>query len=271
MYTTFSKALDELLGGGYQPATLMQAYGRTGSSKTTLCAYLPCVSIYKKLKEEGKLPEDGRFFVVDTDGGFDFGRFKQIAESHKVDYSDLSRRVAYFNPTTLSWQHFIVAKAIPKMIGMKVRMTEDDKEKLEKMKIEGKEVKPLFVTVDPICLFYRNEVLSTPMKFRASRIGTLTGLLDEELIVLRKIAVDYSIPVCFSSWIVSPIAEAFGTAPESPMIGGRSLGFIPKIIIELRIPSPGLPIREAYLFKHRGRPEGLTAQFRLTDGGIADI
>jgi len=58
---------------------------------------------------------------------------------------------------------------------------------------------------------------------------------------------------------------------EIPMIGGRAFGYLPKIIVELRIPNEGEPIREAYLFKARGMPAGKSVQFKLCDSGIEGV
>jgi len=44
-----------------------------------------------------------------------------------------------------------------------------------------------------------------------------------------------------------------------------------KIIIELTIPVDRMPMRKAILIKHRAKPVGLEAVFRLTGKGIEDI
>jgi len=249
-YSTGSISLDELFGG-YQDQVVMQAYGKTATGKTTITAYMPIISIYQTLSEKGKLPKNGRFIVVDGDGGFDWERMKQICDNRNVDFSDIRKRTILCNPKTFDEQHKFVEKL--------------------RQRIKTEKIKPLFITIDPVCYLYRGIVMRASDKYRAVTILKYTGKLDLQLMVLRHLAVEYDIPACVSSWTVSPISEALGSTPESPMLGGRAFAYVPKIVVELKIPEPGLPIREAVLWKHRSRLSGIKALFKLTDRGIEDL
>jgi len=247
MYTTFCKALDDLFGG-FQNKTLLQIAGRALTGKTTLGGYTAVVSIYKSLSESGKIPENARFYVVDCDGGWDWQRFSQIAKYHGCEEAE--DMIEYFDPTEFSTQHDIVTKTIPKM---------------------AKDNPPLYIFVDAITALYRGMVLRTPMKTRASVLGTLTGKLDLQYVTLRRLSVKYNIPVTVVTWTTSPLSEVFGSQPESPFVGGRLTSFLPKIIVELRAPDVSIPLREAYLYKHRGRMSGVSCKFLLYDGGVKDV
>lgn len=251
-YTTFSKGLDSLFGG-YEPKVLIQCYGRTATSKTTICSYLPPISIMKSILDGGgKLTDDMKFFIIDDDGGFDVARFKQVAKERGLDPDEAEGHMILYNPTTFREQHEVVVKEIPE-------------------RIKAEKIKPLFISLDPCCSIYRGQILRTPMRVRASVIGQMTGRLDLQFVTLRHLAVKYDIPACITSWSVSPVAEALGSVPETPALGGRLVGFLPKVIVELRTPKVGSPIREAILYKHRSRPAGGSVYFKLSNSGVEDV
>jgi len=267
-YLTGCKALDDLFGG-YQTKVITQVYGPTKSGKTTLSAYVPIGRIYQQLKRAlgDKFPKNGRFFVVDGDGGFDFERAEQVWRGIGLsddDVNDIKERLIFWQPTTFKEQHEILASEGKKKPSTIQRLIKEDK------------LKPLLVCADPLTAIYRGIILRTSHKMRLVTIGDYTGKLDLQLVSLRGIAVKEDCPVTISSWDVSPlsyvkIGDEEPKPPEQPMIGGRAFGYIPKCIVELRILQEGSPVREAYLYKHRSRPEGKTAVFRLSDKGIEDL
>jgi len=269
-FSTGSRALDRLFV--YEPTVVHLFYGVHQSGKTTLACYCPITSIYKTLSERGELPEDGAFFVVDGDGGFSWDRMQQIAEAWKVDWSDLKSRIKFWLPERFAAQH----KAL-----------------VQEMRKEAKKCTPLFAVADPMVCFYRDRILTTPRRFRAVTLGEMTGRIGLQLTSLRFLAVKYRIPVCITSWSKSPLGdvlrereiaklmdekglsreEAERLVPRSEVdtIGGRLMGFMPKVIVRLSIPEEGLPLREAYLAKHRAKPSGLKCRFLLSDKGVIDV
>jgi len=253
-YSTGSKALDELFGG-YYTRVVHEFYGPTKAGKTTLSSYVPIGRIYNSIvQSKGSLPPKARFFVIDGDGGFDFERAEQVWKGLGIENTeDVFDHLVYWQPTSFEEQHNIIAKELNKQI-------------------KEKSYQPLFIAADPLVAIYRGIILRTSHKYRMVTIGDYTGKLDLELITLRHIAVKYNIPVVVTSWPGSKAGEGMGAPPaEIPVIGGRAFGFMPKLMVELRIPKDGCLVREAFLYKHRSKPEGRSCYFKLTDAGIADV
>jgi len=248
-YSTGCKSLDDLFGG-YEIGTLHEFYGETKAGKTTLSCYVPIANIYLYWKEKNKLPKNPAFIVVDGDGGFDYDRalevFEITGEPEKV--VDL---IKFYQPTEFDELMKIVSKEIPTLVS---------EEKLS----------PLLISVDPIVAIYRGIVLRTPGKFKMSVMGQYTGKIDLLLVVLRKLAVDYGCPSIITSWKGSKVGEAMGADEgEVPMIGGRAMGFLAKVVVELKTLEGAM--REAVLWKHRSKPDGSTCKFRLSGSGVDDI
>jgi RecA/RadA recombinase len=249
-YSWGVKELDELTGGIQSILTLI--FGETASGKTTLAAYIPITRITLELKQKlGEIPEEGKFIVIDGDGGFDSDRFKQILETNGISYSEVLKHLIYSEVTEFDKQHNIV------------------KELSGRIEKEG--IKPLFIAFDPMTAIYRGIILRTDMKYRASVISTYTGKLDLQLSTLRHLSVVYDIPVIVTTWPSSPVGEAFGVKSEIPFIGGRQMGFLPKMILKLSIVREGYPEREAYLWKSKTLTSGRKCYFKLSDKGIEEL
>jgi len=250
-YSWGVKPLDELTGG-IQSGFITLIYGPTGSGKTTLSTYIPTCRIAKGLVEKfGEIPEEARFIVMSTDAGYSEERARQIWEANGLDAGKVERHVEYVEFTEFSEQHDYIKS-------------------LEKT-IEKNGWKPVLLSLDPAVAIYRGQILRTDLKHRASVIGILTGKLDLQMSILRRLAVIHDCPCFVTSWPPSPIGEAMGGAPpETPVIGGRQMGYLSKIILELSIPTEGLPDREVLLVKHRSKPVGGKAKFKLCDEGIRE-
>jgi len=244
--------LDEVMGP-IESGFITTIYGPSASGKTTMSAYIPSTCIVKELKLAlGEIPEPAKIIIMVTDAGFALERARQIWKLNGLDPDEVERHLVYKEFTEFSEQHDYIKG-------------------LEKTIIdEG--WKPVLITLDPICAIYRGQVLRTDMKHRASVIGQLTGKMDLQMSILRRLAVIYDCPCFVTSWPPSPVGEALGgSPPESPMIGGRQTIFLSKIALELSIPVEGAPEREVLLVKHRSRSVGNKARFRLVDSGIEGV
>ena len=251
-YTTGSQALDELMGG-YNTGVLHCFYGVTGAGKTTLSAYNPIAQIHKVMVESKKLDDNHKYIVVDGDGGFDMDRLAQVCHGAGIDDVDsVFDHLQYYQPVEFKAQHDYIV----------------DMDKT----IKNKKWLPLFIAADPMVAIYRGNVMRSARNMKMATIGDMTGRLDQQLTVLRQLAVDYGMVAVCSSWPGSAVGDAMGAKPgETPVIGGRAFGYFPKLMVEIRRPNEFSHLREAYLFKHRSKPSGKTCFFSLTEDGVSDI
>ena len=248
----YSNGLDKLLGqvdGG----TLLMFFGRQGVGKTTLAGYVPMTEIYR----QNKLEDNEVFVFIDGDGGFSFERFEQVAGK---DYSDVKARLEYRECVDFNDQHELLASG-----------PGGSPSKLEKDLID-RGLKPALIVMDPFTFAYHGIVTRTDQKHKAAVIQQYAGKLELQLQAMRGIGVRNKCPVIITTWPSSPIGAALAdekTSPnEQPFIGGRALGFLPKIIVELKGIKFGDGSRMAVLFKHRSRPVGAFAKFKLVDQGV---
>lgn len=249
---SYPNGIDRLTGvidGG----TLMLIYGPQNVGKTTLAGYIPIVEIYRQNELE-----DGHVFIfLDGDGGFSFERFGQIAGK---DYDDIKARLIYRETVDFGDQHDLLATG-----------PGGSPSKLEKELID-KGLKPALITFDPFSAAYRGIVTRTDQTHKASTIQQYAGKLDLQLQSMRGMGVHNKCPVIVTTWPSSPVGAALakeGTIQnEIPFVGGRALGFYPKVIIEIKPMKFGSGERVAVLFKHRSRPVGAAVKFRLVDEGI---
>ena len=243
--------MDEVIGP-IESGFITTFYGPTGSGKTTMSSYIPSMRIAKEIVEKlGEIPESAKFIVMSTDAGFSIERARQIWELNGLSPNEVESHLVYEEFTSFKRQHNYIKK-------------------LEK-KIEDEKWKPCLIALDPMITLYRGIILRSDMKHRASVTGRYTGRMDLQMVILRRIANLYDCPCMISSWQSSPIWEGLGSPPpETPAIGGRQVGFLSKIMVELSIPLEGAPEREVLLVKHRSKPSGLKTKFKLVDEGIAE-
>ncbi|WP_174591654.1 DNA repair and recombination protein RadB [Methanocella conradii] len=102
---TGSKALDDLLGGGFEAGTISQLFGEPASGKTNICLQLAVNTL-----RSGK-----RVIYIDTEG-FSVERFSQIAGE---DAERLARGLLHFQPTTFEEQYAAI-KETEKIAGQNV-------------------------------------------------------------------------------------------------------------------------------------------------------
>jgi len=246
------KNLDKTIGM-IEPRIITLFYGLTGSGKTTLSTYIPIVRIVKSKK----LRENDVFIVVDTDGGFDLPRFEEIIKNNNLDSDVILDHLLYYDVTDFSEQHDIITDTIP-------------------YQLSNKNLRPLLISVDPITSLYRGIILRTDPKYKLSTIGIYTGKIDLQMVTLRRLAVKYECPVFVSTWPSSQAGASLTSdnspPPEQPFIGGRQMGFLPKIIAEIIKPQDKKsPIRTIKLFKARNLPTGLECKIKLSPKGIEPV
>lgn len=219
MLSTGTKALDELLGGGFAPGILTQIYGPYATGKTTLAV-------------QAGLLSGGKVAYVDTEGGFSPERLAQIAELRGFDPDEALSRFLLFTPGDFKEQRRVIG-SLKKVVDKSFSL----------------------VVVDSITAHYRAE----------EDWRSLNVELGKQLQVLLWIARRNSIPV-----LVINQVHFDSRAERTRPVAEQTLGYRCKDILRLdRLSTPGR--RVAVLERHRLRPEGLMAYFRITDRGIEDV
>lgn len=231
----------------------MLVYGPTGVGKTTISAYVPIVQIHR----QNELDKSFVFVVIDGDGGFSYERMEQIAGK---DWPAIKDQILYRECVDFGDQHKLLAA------GPGGSPSELEKE------LKSKGLKPALIVFDPFVSAYRGIVNRADQKFKAVTIQQYAAKLDLQLQTMRSMAVRDKFPLIITSWPSSPVGAAMAkegdTPNETPFIGGRALGFLPKIIVELKSIKFGDGSRLAILFKHRSRLAGTAARFKITEEGV---
>lgn len=287
------KELDALCGG--MEKSLWLFYGKTGVGKTTLSCYIPITRISSYfLNILGEIPKEARFIVMDGDGGFAVERLMEILENNQLPVKEILDRIVCVEFTTFGEQHSFICgprkkeeeeeeevkeeKVLPRK--MREILKEVSSVGLEAW-LEKKGLKPLSFAFDPMTALYRSILLRTPIASRSVAMQPYLGKLDLQLATLRRLGVIYGAPVFVTTWLSSPVGKAMeatgaskGRQPvpaELPFIGGRSFGFFPKQIWEIRAPEEGQPVRVAVVYKSRTSPSGRTGRFKLSSKGIEEV
>lgn len=169
-----------------------------------------------------------RVIYIDTEG-LSPVRFKQIAGENA---KEIARSVIIYEPLSFEEQYAAV-REVERIAGENIGL----------------------IILDSATSYYRFELEDeeTGLKSRrelASQIGFLHALA-------RK----YGFAVVITNQVYSDIVSG-GVRP----LGGSSLEHISKTIIQLEKTGEGL--RRAILYKHRSRPEGSSAEFRITADGV---
>ena len=231
----------------------MLFFGPQGVGKTTLAGYVSMTEIYR----QNKLEDNEVFVFVDGDGGYSFERAEQIAGK---DWSNIKDRLIYKEVVDFGMQHDLLATG-----------PGGSPSALEK-ELKDNELKPALIVFDPMTAAYRGIVTRTDQTHKATTIQQYAGKLDLQLQSMRGMGVRNKCPIIVTTWPSSPVGAALakegGTSNETPFVGGRAFGFYPKLIIELKPIKFGDGSRLAVLFKHRSRPVGTIAKFKLVDDGV---
>ena len=106
--TTGSKALDELLGGGFETQAITELFGEFGSGKTQIAHQL-CVNVQLS-EEEGGL--EGEAVFIDTENTFRPERILQMAEGIGIDGKEALKKIHVASAFNSNHQMMLVDKAM---------------------------------------------------------------------------------------------------------------------------------------------------------------
>ena len=87
--TTCSKALDELMGGGFESQAIIELFGEFGSGKTQIVHQL--VVTVQFPTDDGGL--DGHAIFIDTENTFRPERVVQMAQAHDLDPDEVLKKI----------------------------------------------------------------------------------------------------------------------------------------------------------------------------------
>ncbi len=231
--TSGSKALDELMGGGFESQSIIEFYGEFGSCKTQLCFQMAVNATLPK--EEGGLDSD--VVVIDTENTFRPERITQMALDNGQDPEEVLKRIHVARAYNSHHQILLVEKA----------------------KELAKERRIKLMIVD-----------SLTAHFRAEYVGR--GALAERQQILNRHMHDLlDFATCNNAAIgvtnqVSTKPDAFFGDPTRP-IGGHIVGHTATFRLYLRKSKDGKRI--ARLVDSPNLPEG-EAVFMVSETGIGD-
>lgn len=176
----------------------------------------------------------GKAIFVDTEGGFSIERVKQISNGN---FDSFASNIMILEPTTFREQNEVL-------------------EKIENHIDSGKEKVELVVLDSAVALYRLKDGESKQMN---RELGKQMGRLS-------RIARKNNVAIVITNQIYS-VFDADGTDSMIEPVGGTILKYWSKIMVEVvRINGGGE--RFAVLKRHRSRPEGLRARFRIVDHGL---
>jgi len=105
--TSQSKAMDELMGGGFETQAIVEFYGEFGSGKTQICFQLAVNATMDH--EKGGL--EGEVVVIDTENTFRPERIAQMATALDLDPVEVLHKIHVARAFNSSHQMLLVEKA----------------------------------------------------------------------------------------------------------------------------------------------------------------
>ena len=218
--STGSGEVDKFLGGGIEPGTIAHIYGPAGSGKTSIC--LACAMDVAK--------KGGKVFFIDTEGGFNLERFRQVSAGDM----GLAKNVVLLQPYSFEQQRDIVNNlkmAVNSNFGL--------------------------VVIDSIVSLYRLEVTNDRRE-----VLELARELGRQMAALSRLARERKVAVLICNQVYSSFKEE-----EIVPVGGDVLMYWSKVVLGLeKSNKPGERI--ATIKKHPFLREDSNIKFRITKKGV---
>ncbi len=227
-----SKAVNDLLGGGFETQSITECFGEFGSGKTQI-GHCLCVAVQKA-------NPDAFAVYIDTENTFRPERIKQIAEAEGMDATTVLR-------------HIKVARAFNSDHQMLLA------EKVEDL-IEKQGINVRLVVVDSLTAHFRAEFIGR---------GTLAERqqkLNKHMHVLSKVAMMHNLTVYVTNQVMAKPDTFFGDPTQA--IGGHIVAHASTFRLYLRKGKKGT--RVAKLIDSPNLAEG-EASFMVDIGGVKDV
>ncbi|MEM0342968.1 MAG: DNA repair and recombination protein RadA [Thermoplasmata archaeon] len=231
--TSGSKALDELMGGGFETRAIVEFFGEFGSGKTQLCHQL-AVNATMPVSEGGL---DGHTVMIDTEQTFRPERITQMAEGKGLDPDEVLKKIHVARAFNSHHQMLLVDKAFEMAKEFPVRL----------------------MVVDSLTAHFRAEYIGRGAL--AERQQTLNKHMHD---LLRFGDVHNAVIAVTNQVAAKP--DAFFGDPTRP-IGGHIVGHTATFRVYLRKSKGGKRI--ARLIDSPNLPEA-EAVFEVSESGIGD-
>ena len=231
--TSSSKALDELMGGGFETQAIVEFFGEFGSGKTQLCFQL-AVNATMPLESGGL---NGEVIVIDTENTFRPERIVQIATALDLDPVQTLHKIHVARAFNSAHQMLLVEKAMEMAKEYPVRL----------------------MVVDSLTAHFRAEYVGR------GALAERQQLLNKHMHDLLRFG-DLNNAVIAVTNQVSAKPDAFFGDPTRP-IGGHIVGHAATFRIYLRKSKGGKRI--ARLIDSPNLPEA-EAVFSVSEDGIRD-
>lgn len=231
---TGSKALNELLGGGFETGSIIEAFGAYGSAKTQL-AHTMAVNVQLPLEKGGA---DGTAVFIDTEGTFRPERIIQIAEARGYDKDKILENIKVARAYNSDHQMLLA-------------------EKVEDLIKSGVNVK--LVIVDSLTSHFRAEFMGR------GALAERQQKLNKHMHTLSKLANMYNLCIYVTNQVMAKPDMFFGDPTEA--IGGNIVAHNSTFRLYLRKGKKNT--RVAKLIDSPNLPDG-EAIYRINEKGIDD-
>lgn len=231
--TTSAKALDELLGGGFESQAITEMYGEFGCGKTQIALQL-AVNVQRPFEEGGL---DGHAVIIDTENTFRPERIVQMAEAHGLDVDEVLKKIHVARAFNSHHQMLLVDKAF--------EIAQEHNVKL--------------LVVDSLTAYFRAEYIGR------GALAERQQLLNKHMHELQRFGDLNNAVVAVTNQVHSKPDTFFGD-PTKP-IGGHIVGHTATFRLYLRKSKAGRRI--ARLIDSPNLPEG-EAVFLLCEDGIRE-
>ena len=231
--TSGSKALDELMGGGFESRAITEFFGEFGSGKTQLCHQL-AVTCTRPIEDGGL---DGHTMIIDTEQTFRPERIVQMSEALELDPDEVLRKIHVARAFNSHHQTLLVDKATELAKEFPVRL----------------------LVVDSLTAHFRAEYIGR------GALAERQQMLNKHMHDLLRFG-DLNNAVIAVTNQVAAKPDAFFGDPTRP-IGGHIVGHTATFRIYLRKSKGGKRI--ARLIDSPNLPEA-EAVFQVSEAGIGD-
>jgi len=233
--TSGNKAMDALVGGGFETQTITEFYGEYGSGKSQICHEL-CVNVQLP-PERGGL--SGGALYVDTENTFRTERIVQMAQFLGLDPVGVLKNIVYAEAYTSDHQTLLIENADKVVKDNGIRL----------------------IVVDSLTAHFRSEYLGREM------LAERQQKLNKHMHKLIRLARSFNSVAIVTNQVMSKPDVFFGDAVHP--VGGHIVGHTSHTRIFLRKASHG-PVRIARLVSSPYLPEG-EALFKVTANGIEEV